>query len=82
MAVVHSRDITTAGVSGVPLQAMYYMTGFLGTYVPVFDIAPQNMLVRPPPGVRIPLTKDVVSGLNVFSLILRLLLIMPLFGIT
>lgn len=49
----HSRDVITVGVSGAEMRPMYHMAGFLGSYVPVFDIsqyyddkAPRNMLVN------------------------------------
>jgi ribulose-5-phosphate 4-epimerase/fuculose-1-phosphate aldolase len=36
----HAEDVLPYVVSGVPLRPVYHMAGFLGTNVPVFDVAP------------------------------------------
>jgi ribulose-5-phosphate 4-epimerase/fuculose-1-phosphate aldolase len=53
-AVVHSHSpaVIPFGVTGVPLQAIFHMSAFLGANVPVFDIADAagatDLLVRNP----------------------------------
>lgn len=51
----HARSVIPFGISDVPFESTYHMTGFMGETVPVFDIADyyfpnetQNMLINSP----------------------------------
>lgn len=58
----HAEDVLPYVVSGVPLRPVYHMAGFLGSSVPVFDVAPLYEQANTPIEKRDMLINNIMLG--------------------